>query len=477
MLFVSLLDYANNLQNIPCDGFEIRLDALPSLEIEKLSSFLQSLKKPLIFTLRKKSQGGFFLSSEKERLSILEDLCQLNPTYIDIEYDTDPGFIKRIHQKFPQIKIILSYHDFEKTPQDLFSLFQSLIIPEAFAYKIATHANSSLDALRMVDFVKKNASSYKLSGLCMGEEDKITRILGPVISNFIDYAALDDNSKSAEGQLTLEELMTSYQYESLNPKTLLFGLIGDPVRQSLSSFTHNLMFRHHHVNALYLKMGILPENLLPSLVLLQKIGFSGLSVTMPHKQTIYPLVQKVIFPADQIKAINTLVIKEGQMIGYNTDGIGCIKAIQNKTPIKNKKILILGAGGAAKAIAYEALNQEAIVYIYNRTHSKATDLVKTLKLPEKHALQDLEGFSYDILINATASFSPLDPQSILAHTYVMDIHTRPKMSSFLIEAEKKQCILIFGYEMFTYQALEQFQIWLNQRFDKKVLEEACLDQL
>lgn len=473
MLFVTLTNFIDNIDAISCDGFEIRLDAFESWDFETLQRFCNKIQKPFIITLRKKSQGGFFSGSEKERLLLIERLCFLKPTYLDLEYDTDYSFIKKIHKNHPDIKIILSYHNFEKTPQDLHSLLQSLYLPEIFSYKIATFANSTLDALRMFAFIKEN-SSTRITGLCMGKEGFLSRITGPIVNNLIDYCSYDESSKLACGQIFWKDLVSNYHYYSINSSTRLFALIGDPVDQSISSFTHNQLFKHHHLNALYLKLRILPECLQEALQLIKKCSFSGLSVTMPLKEKIFSLLDEADSFAHAIQTINTVKIIDSRLMGYNTDGTGCIQALLQHTNLSQKKILILGSGGASKAIGYEALKNQAEIYIYNRTYSKALELVNLLRLPKNHALKSIDDSSYDIVINATSSLDPFPSYALKKDSFVMDLHTYPMMTPFLMKAQKMECHLIFGYEMFINQALSQFDLWFSYRLDQKILYEECL---
>ena len=463
MLFVSLQTLQFNV--IPetlkkwefgVDGIELRLDLLPRIDKQEISDFCLRSTLPVLFTLRKQSQGGAFAGTETQRLAILEDLLFLQPAFVDFEYDTDPLFIQRIAQKFPHLRIVISYHDFTHTPLDLSAILSQMQSPFAYSYKIATLAHSTCDALRMLLWVREQ-KNIRLSGICMGNDGQITRILGPVFGNFIDYAPLEE--ETAPGQLTFSELQSIYHYFSLTSSTGVYGLIGDPVENSLSHWTHNALIRERGWNAVYIKMRVTKEELTPFLSLARACGFSGLSVTMPLKEEILSLLEKIDTDASEIQAVNTLFLAKS-LQGYNTDGIGGLDALETKEPVQGKKILVLGAGGAARAIAFEALRRRASVLILNRTFKRAADLARSLGC-QAGRWDEFFKQKYDIVINATPHPMPIVADHLIPGTLAMDIKSYPKWTSFLRAAQEKGCSIVFGYEMFVHQAARQFSLWFN----------------
>jgi len=454
MLFLTL-QKLQTINSLDVEGIELRLDLFPYISKDKLRAFFKNHSVPILLTLRRTAQR-----SEEQRLQILEDLLSLKPHFVDLEYDTDPFWIHKIRARFPKTKILISYHNTAETPADLDACLQRIFSPHAYAYKIATFARSSLDALRMLLFVKKHPE-IKLSGICMGEEGTITRILGPLFGNFISYAPLSAKEATALGQIPFAELHSVYHYARLNPATTLYGLIGNPVHQSIGHHVHNALFRHHGWNAVYVKMRVQQEELSAFLPLAKQCGFQGLSVTMPLKQSL--------------GGVNTLYGEKS----YNTDGKGALDALEIKTPVKGKKIVLLGAGGAAQAIAQEALKRGAKLSILNRTPKRAIALASSLGC-RGGSLMDSALKDYAILINATSHPCPIDQDLILPATTVMDIHTVPKWTPLLQEAKKKGCVLVFGYEMFVQQALGQLKIWFSHtacpipHIDPHLIEQECL---
>lgn len=446
------------------DLLEFRIDHFDEHATKNLK-FLK-IPLPVIFTLRTKAQGGSYKGSEKERLKKIKELAALQPEYFDLEYDIGGKFVEEMLQEFPNIKSILSYHDFRETPRDLEVILKKMHETPAHLYKIACKANSMSDSLRMLHFVKTHAP---LLGMCMGEKGKITRILGPKMGCPWIYTALSLDQQSAKGQLTCEELAVY----PLN-HSAIYGLIGDPVDKSIGHYTHNKVMKELGVDGIYVKMQVEKDELEEFFLLAKKIGIKGLSVTMPLKESVIPFLDHIDDKAKKIGAVNTILFQEGKLIGYNTDGKGALDAIEAKLKVQDKKVIVLGAGGSARSIAYEALLRGGDVLILNRTKEKAERLAKHFGV-RGGGLDALKG-EYAILINTTPEALPISPDEICPHSLVMDIKAIPKMSPLLDQAMLKECTLVFGYEMFVNQAVEQFALWFSSRLDGKNVKEILLKE-
>lgn len=441
---------------------ELRLDYFTSLDLDALKKLQKQFSIPMIFTLRSHSQGGNYQKSEEERLQDLTQLATLSPEYLDIEYDVPKAIIEKILSHCPQTKLILSYHNFTEVP-DLDAILSNMQTVKAHFYKIAVMPHNTLDALKIACW---NKTHKNLIVIGMGPYGQITRILAPVIGSSMTYATLDEaSSETAPGQLSAKTLIERYRTPSLNPQTQIFGLIGNPVNKSISDETHNHLFKQLGLNAVYIKLLLEEYELSEFLHLAKKLPIQGLSVTMPFKEKIIPLLDEVDEEALTLGAANTLVLNEGKFKGFNTDGIGALNAIENQAPVKDKKMIILGAGGAAKAIIYESLRRNAEVTILNRTPEKALALATKFGC---HAADSLTA-PYDILVNTTPHPMPISAESILPNTVVMDIKTRPKYTELLHCAAEKGSKIVFGYEMFREQALGQYKLW----FKSTLSEEQC----
>jgi 3-dehydroquinate dehydratase/shikimate dehydrogenase len=216
------------------------------------------------------------------------------------------------------------------------------------------------------------------------------------------------------------------------------------------------------------------ENELGEFIQLAKqIPVSGLSITRPLKECILPNFNDIDSRAKKIGAVNTLHFENGGFKGYNTDGIGALNAIENVVSVKGKRIIMIGAGGATKAIAYEALQRGAKVTILNRHVDKAVKIAEQLGCEGKglDKMVDCTKAGYDILINCTPVEMPIDVVDILPQAVVMDIKTKPKNTELLNQAIVKGCQVIYGYHMFVEQAVGQFQLWFDDRINANQCKE------
>lgn len=329
---------------------------------------------------------------------------------------------------------VSTYHNFEETPEDLEAILASL--PPADFYKIACMARSTLDSLRMLVFARKYPH---VLGLCMGPLGQITRILSPIVSNPFSFAG-----NAAPGQLLAKDLVEVYNYHQLSPSTKIYGLIGNLVDQSIGHILHNQIYRERGFNAVYVKMPLLEEELPEFFRLAKELGIQGLSVTIPYKEKVFDFVDVVDPKADAIGAINTLTFEGGKVFGENTDCTGALDAIEAKFRVHGKICAILGAGGSAKAIAYEAKLRGAEVKILSRRYGNLD------QIPE-----------YDVLINTTPVEVPIDLSQLQPNKVVMDITVRHKNSPLMRRAKELGSLLIFGQEMWDHQAEGQLRRWFN----------------
>ncbi len=420
------------------DLFEFRFDLYSDI-----------CKVPSIFTFRRNSA-----LSEEARLNKLWKLAEQQPDYIDIEYDVDLDWIEKFRKNFPRIKIITSRHVDDHTPMDLESIYSEMQRPFPTFYKLVTKATNSIDALRVLSFSKRDPN---LSAFCTGVFGEVTRVLGPIFSNQLNYGAAPDFSPVVEGQLSVKEMMETYHFKNLSETSKVFALIGDPLDRSPSHLTHNALFRKIEENAVYVKIPLMKEEMSAFLDFSQTLGFSGASVTMPLKEVAAE-------SSGSRGAVNTLKWEEGKLTSTNSDGVGALDAIESREKVNEKRLLILGAGGTARAIAQEAKKRGAEVLLLNRTHQRAIDLGSELGVE----VLPFAGFGrggYDILVNATSASMygemPIAEELLLSERLVMDVVSKPYNTVFLQAAKRKKCEVIYGYELFVKQALKQFQFWLS----------------
>jgi len=255
----------------------------------------------------------------------------------------------------------------------------------------------------------------------------------------------------------------------INAQTQLYGVIGNPVRHSLSPIIHNGAFRRMGMNAVYLAFEV--ENLAEAISGIKGLGIRGLSVTIPFKTQVIPFLDQVEEVAGKIKAVNTITNEGGRLIGQNTDWRGALEALEEKIDLKDKRVLLLGSGGAARAIAFGLKGKGCQVFICNRSVEKARDLARELAfvhLPRS----SIEEAHPDVIINATSvgmhpnnSQSPLQEELLKKEMTVMDIVYHPLRTRLLQEAEEQGCQTIDGLEMLARQGAAQLQIWTGRKPD------------
>lgn len=263
--------------------------------------------------------------------------------------------------------------------------------------------------------------------------------------------------------------------------TKLYGLIGKPVEHSLSPAIHNALFKKHKINAIYLPFEV--DDLESAVKGARALGIQGLNVTMPYKERILEFLDGISDDANVIGSVNTIVNREGKFVGYNTDGIGVLKALKRFVEIKNKRILVLGAGGAGRAIAY-TLSKLTEVVVLNRTERKAKELEKFGVKGEKLSKGRLEYYSSwaDIVINATPigmneDRSPVPGELLRKNQVVFDIVYSPLETRLLREAREAGCLTIDGLWMLVYQGAESFRLWTGIKPDVEFMRNVALEVL
>jgi 3-dehydroquinate dehydratase / shikimate dehydrogenase len=446
------------------DGIELRLDRFQATDLPELKAFLLSCGLPVIFTVRRKDQGGSFNGSEQQRLSLIESLCALQPAYVDLEWDVDNAFRKKLFESHPQIKFISSYHDLQGTPEDLAALYAKIKTPFAHLYKMALTAKSPNDALKLLTFASTHPDQGQLIATCMGKEGSLTRILAPIVGCALTYASTGREDSSQLGLFTAQEMQERYHFRKLNKETSIYCLIGNPVDKSLGPIVHNAVFEQLQLNAVYVKAALKSEELELFFQLTKHLPFKGFSITMPHKEAVIAFLDQISIQTRVIGACNTIHHTGNLRIGYNTDGIGALNALEKKAIVYGKHLVFVGAGGAAKGLVFEAVERGAYVTIINRTPEKAIEIAKNIggEGGGWELFPKVCKAGYDALINCTPDSDLIEEEWILPEKIVMDLVYIPKKTPFLVKAERKKCQIVFGYEMFIGQALEQLRIWFPE---------------
>jgi len=447
---------------------EFRLDYLPrpALALAKLRQFAEDYPHLMfIATCRRTASGGMFKGSVAAQLDLLNKAAAAGCQFVDMELQSaarcKPEQLLRLRSR---AALILSFHDFRATTK-LDATLAKLVAISADFYKIVTTATTLYDNVVMMKFLEKNSDLHSLIGLCMGEQGIISRVLGVRAGSVFTFAAISAEQKTAPGQVTAQQLRSTYRIEQVDAATRVYGIAGDPVAHSLSPIIMNAALRRETVNAVYLALHA--KTLKDLLACVRDIPLHGVSVTMPYKEDVVKHLDNMDPHTSKIGACNTIVrAQDGKLYGFNTDTAGVLRPLQQRILIDRAKILVLGAGGAARAAVFALKERGAEVYILARTAAQAQKLARqakarTIKRP------DLKKLAFDVIINATPvgmnnpKESPLHAEEINAK-YVFDMVYDPVETKLLKLAKAAGAETISGIEMFVHQAARQFEIWTGK---------------
>lgn len=280
----------------------------------------------------------------------------------------------------------------------------------------------------------------------------------------------------------------------ISGKTKVFCVIGDPIEHSLSPVMYNAAFRHLKLDAVYVAFKVEKENLKGALKGMRSLGICGMNVTMPHKTAIINYLDEIEPTAKFVGAVNTVLNKNGKLAGFNTDGVGTIKALkENGVDPKGKKFLLLGAGGAGRAIAFQLAREADELTILNRDPNKAKLLAGMLQKKFKTKVIG-NGLTYnilkerlkkmDVLINATSvGMHPHEDQTLVEKALlrpelvVMDIVYNPVETKLLKDAKSVGAKVIHGIDMLVFQGAASFEVWWNRSAPIGVMSSAIMKKL
>lgn len=447
---------------------EFRLDYLPrpGLALPKIKSFFEVYPHAVVIaTCRRVPGGGKFRGTVASQLDLLSKAAAAGCQLLDVELQSAAKCKPELLQKLrTRAALILSFHDFHATKKLDETLAKMQHYPADF-YKVVSTATTLYDNVTMMKFLEKESDRHALIGLCMGEQGLISRVLGVRAGSAFTFAAVSPGEKTAPGQVTAQDLRNVYRIEQVDVATRVYGVAGDPVSHSLSPIIMNTAFRRENVNAVYLALHA--KTLKDLLACVRDIPIHGLSITMPYKEAILPHLDNTDSHTTKIGACNTVVrAQDGKLYGFNTDTAGVVRPLEQRIALEGARILVLGAGGAARAAVFGLKERGCEVFILNRTPAPAQKLARQAKARTiKRA--DLKKLSFDVIVNATpvgmsnTRESPLNENEINAK-YVFDMVYDPSETRFLQAAKARGAQIIPGIEMFVHQAARQFEIWTGK---------------
>ncbi len=438
------------------DLVELRLDTVDRPEA---AAALAGRRCPVVVTCRPEWEGGRFRGTEEERRRILLAASELGAEFVDVE--AAAAFAPEIIAAREGRGVVLSSHLYAQAPDDLADRYQQMRATGAEIVKIAIEARSLTDTLALFGLasgVGDGDAPHVL--VAMGDAGVPTRVLSARLRNHWTYAG----AGVAAGQIGADRLVRDFRIRRVKADAAVYGVVGQPVMHSLSPAMHNAGFAALGLNAVYLPLQA--ASAVDFLAFARAIGVRGVSITAPYKVALMSAVEEIDPVARRVGAINTIVVRDGKWIGANTDVEGFLRPLSGRVNLKGVRATVLGAGGAARAVAVALADQRALVTISARRR-EAAQAVAELARGVAGEFPPPAG-SWDVLVNATSAGSVSDPVNPMEGAdmdgeIVFDLVYAPPVTPLLAAAEEAGCLTIGGLEMLVAQAERQFELWTGQR--------------
>jgi 3-dehydroquinate dehydratase/shikimate dehydrogenase len=474
------------------DIIELRLDYLLAVELDSLQGILGSLignaGAPVILTMRSGEQGGRVSLSLEQRSQFWSSVGPTTENCLrDFELDLVQEYERRAGERVDWSKVICSHHDFAGVPTNLEQIYESMAATEARILKIAVQADDATDCLPVFRLLERaQREGREMIAIAMGPAGIMTRILGPSRGSFLTYGSLDDESATAPGQLTARALRDVYRLDRIDRQTEVIGIIGKPVGHSLSPHIHNAAFAAGGSNAVYI-----PFEVRDAVSFMRRMGhprtreldwnLRGLSVTAPHKSTVMSCLDWTDQAAKEIGAVNTVVVKDNELHGYNTDAPGFIGPLRATFgSLKGARCALIGAGGGARAALWALRNGGADVTLFVRDPDKGKPVANDFGV-DCRQLAGAQFGQFEIVINATplgtrveyAEQTPATVAQLGGVRLAYDLVYNPIETRFLREARTAGCATLSGLEMLIAQAVEQFKLWTGHDPNAEIMRAAA----
>jgi 3-dehydroquinate dehydratase/shikimate dehydrogenase len=458
---------------------EVRLDYLA--KAPDFKRLLADKPCPLIATVRRAADGGKWTGAEDARQALLRQAIVSGFDWVDLEHDVADKI-----RRFGEVKRIVSYHNMREVPADLETIHERMCQLDADVVKLAVRATQVGDSIRILKLMK-NAPKPTV-GLAMGDLGAPTRILGARLGAPFTYAAFNKERGIAPGLFSFDEMRRIFFYEDINADTKVFGVIGDPIAHSLSPLLHNRAYRHLGINAVYLPFRVPRSELAAFLKSYEEIPVQGYSVTIPHKEAAAELAKHKDEAVHATKAANTMLRGSDGFWAYNTDYQGILDTLKtnlplgpDKTPpaLETRTVLILGAGGIARAVAHALHRANAPVTLSNRTTKRAHELAaevgcRTVEWEARHSVL------CDLVINCTSvGMHPNVDESPIHHSFfkegltVFDTVYTPETTLMIKEAKARGAHIITGVDLFVRQAALQFKLFTGQEAPLELMRQVA----
>jgi 3-dehydroquinate dehydratase/shikimate dehydrogenase len=425
---------------------------------------------PLVATVRRGPDGGRWTAVEDARRMLLRQAIVAGFDWVDLETDLADEI-----RRFKNVKRIVSYHNLQEVPADLEATYERMCGQDPDVIKIAVTAQRPADNLRVLKLLQ--GAPRPTVAFCMGDFGVPSRILAGKFGAPFTYAAFNKERTLAPGIVSFDEMQRVYHYDEINRVTEVYGVIGDPVGHSLSPLIHNAVFRKLGVNAVYLPFRVPRGELEPFLNSFDKVPVRGYSVTIPHKEAAAEAADHQNSVAARVQSANTLVRGSDGFTAYNTDGEAALESIKanllttqadQEPTVAGRMVLLLGAGGVARSIAFALHDAGAYVSITNRTAEKAQALAEAVGC--RHIPWEARNSAiFDTLVNCTSvgmhpelDEMPVHPSVLKPELAVFDVVYNPENTLLIKEARDRGCRVLTGVDMFVRQAALQVRLFTNR---------------
>ena len=459
---------------------ELRLDWLA--DDREIGRFLARLtqnppRAVLIATCRRREAGGRFRGTIARQLLHLADALRAGCSWYDLEIESaakcPPELLDVLLGEGRQLA---SAHFFSGPRGSWKRLESNLARSRPDAIKIAALCRSLAESLRLLRLAQRRRD---LVAVPMGDPALPARVLALREGSALAYAPVEN--ETAPGQVSLHDMKNLYRADQLRRKTRIYGVIGNPISHSLSPQLQNAAFQARKMDAVYLPF--LVTQLPDFLAAIEPLGIRGFSVTLPHKQNILRHLNDCDPMAAAIGAVNTVVVRgAGKLYGYNTDYVGVLRALERRMPLRGSRVLILGAGGAARAVAFALAQSGASVCISARRPEKARALARAVGAEAVPRVSIRREF-FDAIVNATpvgmhprVARSPLEARELNCRL-VFDLIYRPRVTRLLQLAARRGIETVSGLDMFLAQGAAQWEIWTGERAPVAPMRRAVLRAL
>jgi 3-dehydroquinate dehydratase/shikimate dehydrogenase len=460
------------------DIVELRVDCLAPDERLQFRSFPEVADIPCILTIRRKSDGGQFVEGEGSRTALLarglafaDTDPRKNFAYIDLEEDIQVPSIEEAARAFGT-RIIRSVHDMNGPISDIAARVRRLRKTKDEIAKIAFMPRNLSDVTNLFREAQTlENEDYIL--IAMGPYGLPSRVLAPVVGSCVTFVSSEESIRQAGnalGHLDPVTINETYRVRSISAATRVFGVTGNPLNATSSPAIHNSGYARQGIDAVYVP--IRADTIEETIEFADTIGITGLSVTFPFKETVLPNLQAISEQTGEIGACNTILKTDEGWEGFNTDAPGFSRALLEflgRRDLKRMRVAIIGAGGAAKAIAHAVRALGGKACVFNRTTDKARELAQQYNF--KWASLDagnrilLESYS-DVIIQTTnvgmtpdSDCDPIEFYSFTGHEAVYDVIYHPERTKMLKRAQKAGCRVCNGYTMLQYQAYIQYKLF------------------